>query len=63
VAGRLRGATLSCFSELAMSRWSRLARVSGCFALMTQNAHVRRYHGGCASKNRHARALARSFFR
>ncbi len=46
-----------------MSTSSRLARVSGRLALMTQNAQVRRYHGGWASKNRHARALVRSFFR
>ena len=44
-------------SEWEMSTASRRSRVSGCLALMTQKLQVRRYHGGCASKKRHAFGL------
>ena len=49
-------------SESSTSCARRRARVSGFFALMTQNVATFLYPGGCAWKNSHARGLARNAF-
>ena len=60
--GRLRGPTLCPCSESSINVASRFSRVSSLFALMTQNAATRLYHGGCAWKKSHASLRARNCF-
>jgi hypothetical protein len=61
-AGRVSGGMVVAFAEQAMSTPRRFTRVSSRFALITQNALVRRYHGGWRSKYARARGFARSSF-